>query len=242
MNLAESWILIKCLKLTEKSKDLLSAKIGHERAKAKLKYTEQLVSTKQQYENVKKNSHFFKNTGTGSKRSKNQNPRAASPKQGGSKDHWPKLPNTGKTHTSGQKKSGSVQNRQSQTKRGPITNQNQNQVRQNQQPHPPPPPPLPSSNRRWETQHQNQDSSLRKMLARLGQQAEELKDLKNNSLQYPWIDPENDPDPHDHTDTIALQAGEAEAGDGYPEGAEVVPRGGPVIVTMAITVTITIKQ
>ncbi len=65
---------------------------------------------------------------------------------------------------------------------------NQNQVRQNQQPHPPPPPP-PSSNRNWETQrqNQNQDSSqdmLRKMLARLDQQVEELKDLKNNSLQY----------------------------------------------------------
>ncbi len=71
----------------EKSKELFSAKIGRERAKTKLKYAEQLVSTKQQYENVKKNSHFLKNRGTGSKKPKSQNPRAASPKQGGSKTH-----------------------------------------------------------------------------------------------------------------------------------------------------------
>ncbi len=151
-----------------------------------------MVSTKQQYENVKKNSHFLKNMGTGSKKPKNHIPRAASTKQGGgmSKDHWPKRPSTRNTQTSDQKKSGSVQNRLSQTKRGPAMKpkSNQNQVRQNQQPHPPPPPP-PSSNRNWETQrqNQNQDSSqdmLRKMLARLDQQVEELKDLKNNSLQY----------------------------------------------------------
>ncbi len=43
----------------EKSKEHVSAKIGHERAKARLKYAEQLVSTKQQYENVKKKSYFF---------------------------------------------------------------------------------------------------------------------------------------------------------------------------------------
>ncbi len=149
-------------------------------------------------------------------------------KQGGSKDHWPKLPNTGKTHTSGQKKSGSVQNRQSQTKWGPITNQNQNQVRQNHQPHPSPPPP--SSNRRWETQSQNQDTSqdmLRKMLARLDQQAEELKDLKNNSLQYQDRSRDRSQERSRSPRSPRHHRYPSRKGRGrgwIPEGAEVLPR------------------
>ncbi len=102
---------------------------------------------------------------TGSKKPKNQNPHTTSPKQGVSKDHWPKLPSTGNTQTFGQKKSGPVQNKPSQTKkRGPAITQklNPNQMKQN---------------------HLHQEM-LKKMLAKLEQQAEELKNLNKSFYQY----------------------------------------------------------
>ncbi len=81
----------------EKSKELLSTKIGRERAKTKLKYAEQLVSTKQQYKNVKKNSHLFEKTwGLVPRNRRTRTPEQPLPNRGVQKITGPNFPILGK--------------------------------------------------------------------------------------------------------------------------------------------------